>query len=122
MLTLSAFGQDTARSLRAVLTDIDDTLSDDGRLPAVAYAALENLHDAGLTVVPVTGRPAGWCALIARQWPVDGVVGENGALWFRYDNGSRHMQRVYCRALEDRVADRQRLVVIAAEVLTSVPG
>ena len=59
MLTLSAFGQDTARSLRAVLTDIDDTLTDDGRLPAVAYAALENLHDAGLIVVPVTGRPAG---------------------------------------------------------------
>jgi hydroxymethylpyrimidine pyrophosphatase-like HAD family hydrolase len=33
-------------------------------------------------VIPVTGRPAGWCDLIAREWPVDGVVGENGALVF----------------------------------------
>lgn len=27
-------------------------------------------------------RPAGWCNLIARQWHVDGVIGENGALVF----------------------------------------
>jgi HAD superfamily hydrolase (TIGR01484 family) len=122
MLTLSAFGRDAARSLRAVLTDIDDTLTDDGRLPAVAYTALESLHDAGLIVVPVTGRPAGWCDLIARQWPVDGVVGENGALWFHYDDAARHMKRVYCRAPEDRAADRRRLDAIAADVLSSVPG
>ena len=59
-----------------VLTDIDDTLTTDGRLSAAAYAALERLSLAGLAVVPITGRPAGWCDMIARFWPVAGVVGD----------------------------------------------
>ena len=59
----------------AVLTDIDDTLTTDGQLPAAAYAALERLADAGLAVVPITGRPAGWCDMIARLWPVAGIMG-----------------------------------------------
>lgn len=79
---------DTARTLtalrlhtlpRALLTDIDDTLTDGGKLSAQAYTALWRLADAGVAVVPITGRPAGWCDLIVRQWPVAGVVGENGA-------------------------------------------
>ena len=122
MLPLAEFDQVTARSVRAVLTDIDDTLTDNGRLPANAYAALEALHEAGLIVVPVTGRPAGWCDLIARQWPVDAVVGENGALWFRYDDAARRMQRVYRRSAAERAADRARLDTVAAEVLAEVPG
>ena len=64
------------RAVRAVLLDIDDTLTSDGRLTSAAYDALERLAAAGLRVVPVTGRPAGWCDMIARFWPVDAVVGE----------------------------------------------
>ncbi|OHE65427.1 MAG: haloacid dehalogenase [Treponema sp. GWB1_62_6] len=71
-----------ARRVRFVLMDIDDTLTRGGKLLSSSYAALWSLKEAGLVVVPVTGRPAGWCDLIAREWPVDGVVGENGALAF----------------------------------------
>ena len=73
---------DEAGEVRYVLMDIDDTLTKEGKLLASSYAALWKLKEAGLKVIPVTGRPAGWCDLIARQWPVDGVVGENGALAF----------------------------------------
>lgn len=71
-----------ARRVRYVLMDIDDTLTREGKLLASSYAALWKLKEAGFIVIPVTGRPAGWCDLIAREWPVDGVVGENGALAF----------------------------------------
>ena len=71
-----------ASGLRYILMDIDDTLTREGKLLASSYSALWNLKEAGLKVIPVTGRPAGWCDLIAREWPVDGVVGENGALAF----------------------------------------
>jgi hydroxymethylpyrimidine pyrophosphatase-like HAD family hydrolase len=71
-----------AAAVRYVLMDIDDTITTEGKLPASSYGALWKLHDAGIKVIPVTGRPAGWCDLIAREWPVDGVVGENGALVF----------------------------------------
>ncbi len=106
----------------AVLTDIDDTLTENGRLPAVAYAALERLHDHGLKVVPVTGRPAGWCDLIARQWPVDGVVGENGAFYFRYLDHQRRMVRHYARTATERATDRRALERIRADVLGEVAG
>jgi HAD superfamily hydrolase (TIGR01484 family) len=108
--------------VRAVLTDIDDTLTENGRLPAVAYHAMERLKTAGLIVIPVTGRPAGWCDLIARQWPVDGVVGENGAFYFHYDEIARSMIRCYMKTPEQRAADRLKLDIIKAEVLSKIPG
>jgi HAD superfamily hydrolase (TIGR01484 family) len=108
--------------LRAVLTDIDDTLTENGRLPTIAYRALEHLKQSGLIVIPVTGRPAGWCDLIARQWPVDGVVGENGAFYFRYDETTRRMIRCYMKSTEQRNADRLKLDIIKGEVLSKIPG
>ncbi len=85
--------REAAGRIRYVLMDIDDTITTEGKLPADSYAALWRLHEAGLRVVPITGRPAGWCDLIARQWPVDGVVGENGALVFWEEDG--HLKRIY---------------------------
>ena len=108
--------------IRALLTDIDDTLTDQGRLPAASYGAMERLRDAGLIVIPVTGRPAGWCDLIARQWPVDAVVGENGAFYFRYLDREKRMQRVHALDADSRAANRARLEAIKAEVLAEVPG
>ena len=119
---LAEFPRGQRASVRAVLTDIDDTLTDHGRLPAAAYDAMERLRGAGLIVIPVTGRPAGWCDLIARQWPVDGVVGENGAFYFRHIDAERRMARVYAIDASTRAADRARLQVIKAEVLAEVPG
>ena len=89
MRPLSGFSEDARRRVKAVLFDIDDTLTTEGRLTAGAYAAMERLSGAGLLVVPITGRPAGWCDHIARMWPVDAVVGENGAFYFRYDHETR---------------------------------
>ena len=112
----------TLRNLRAVLCDIDDTLTLQGRLPAVAYDALELLRKSNLIVVPITGRPAGWCDHIARMWPVDGIVGENGAFYFRYDSASQQMIRQYWRSARQRQDDRVKLDAIKARVLKEIPG
>jgi HAD superfamily hydrolase (TIGR01484 family) len=108
--------------LRVVLCDIDGTITTDGRLAAAAYGALERFQEAGLLVIPVTGRPAGWCDLIARFWPVSAVVGENGAFYFRYDHERRRMIRRHARSDAERAQDRERLRAIGAEVLGQVPG
>ena len=110
------------RRVRSVLFDIDDTFTLDGRIPAPAFAALERLHQHGWTLIPVTGRPAGWCDHIARMWPVDAVVGENGAFYFRYDRDRRRMQRRYWDPEATRAANRERLRAVADEVLQEVPG
>jgi HAD superfamily hydrolase (TIGR01484 family) len=122
MQALAAFAAQARRAIRGVLCDIDDTLTSDGRLTAPAYAALERLHAAGLTVVPITGRPAGWCDHIARMWPVDAVVGENGAFYFRYDHAARAMRRQFVDTPEIRAQHRAALAGIAAEILAAVPG
>ncbi len=106
--------------IRFVFTDIDDTLTSSGLLSAQAFQALWDLHASGIHVVPVTGRPAGWCELIARQWPVAGVVGENGGFYFRYHE--RTMKRFYVHDSATRTDNQRRLDRIRAEILTSVPG
>lgn len=122
MRPLSQFGADAARRVRAVLTDIDDTVTSDGQLSAAAYSALEKLSAQGLAVIPITGRPAGWCDMIARFWPVRAVVGENGAFWFAYDHAGRRMKRWYFASDGERAENRRKLDAIRDEVLEKVPG
>jgi HAD superfamily hydrolase (TIGR01484 family) len=108
--------------IRFVLTDIDDTLTFAGRLPATALAAMEDLQAAGIRVIPITGRPAGWCDHMARMWPIDGLVGENGAFYFAYDSRKRRMRRSYWKTEDERHEDRRRLNQLASTILERVPG
>src|SRR5688572_10065075 len=105
MRQLEEMPAEARRDIAVVLTDIDDTLTGHGRLPAKAYTALEGLKQAGFIVAPITGRPAGWCDLIARQWPVDGVVGENGAFYFRHDDENRKLTRYFAKSVRERADD-----------------
>jgi len=122
MRPLAEFSLEARRGIRNVFADIDDTLTTDGRLAARAYTAMEKLQRAGLRVIPITGRPAGWCDHIARMWPVDGVVGENGAFYFRYDRARRYMLRRFVDDAATRAEYRQRLMAIGAEIVRTVPG
>lgn len=122
MKPISDFPADIAKDVTCVFADIDDTLTTDGKLPACAYSALEALQDAGIQVAPITGRPAGWCDMIARLWPVSGVVGENGAFYFSYDRDEKRMHRVFDADDSTREANRNRLAKIRARVLREVPG
>jgi HAD superfamily hydrolase (TIGR01484 family) len=110
------------KNIRYVLADIDDTLTLNGRLPAVVFAAMERLQKAGICMVPITGRPAGWCDHIARMWPVDGIVGENGAFYFYYDENQRKMSRRYFKSEKQRKIDSQKLEKLKSVILKKVPG
>jgi HAD superfamily hydrolase (TIGR01484 family) len=122
MRPLASMPPSARAQVRGVLTDIDDTLTTDGRLTADAYRALERLAAAGLEVVPITGRPAGWCDHIARMWPVAGVVGENGAFWMRYDASTRKLVKRFLASDAERAANRARLAAIGEKILAAVPG
>ncbi|WP_289298603.1 HAD-IIB family hydrolase [uncultured Reyranella sp.] len=114
--------RETLAAVRGVLTDIDDTVSTEGTLSAAAYGALEALKKAGLLVVPVTGRPAGWCDHIARFWPVDAVVGENGAFWMWHDHQQKRLRTRFIQSDAERAEGRRRLERVRADVLAEVPG
>ena len=120
---LAQLPQEAMKRLRVLASDIDDTITTEGKLPAEAFAALWRAQAAGLAVVPVTGRPAGWCDHIARMWPVAGVVGENGALWFRHVGGNPgKMEREYVLDAAARAENRRKLDAVAKDILARVPG
>jgi HAD superfamily hydrolase (TIGR01484 family) len=100
-----------------VLTDIDDTLTADGAITPDALAALQALHDAGVPVVAITGRPMGWSAPFARDWPIRAIVAENGAVALLSDGTVEYAQDAPTRA-----ANAPRLQRAAARVLREVPG
>ena len=106
--------------LQGVLSDIDDTLTWEGRIVPEAFAKLNDLRESGVKVVLVTGRPAGWVDHIARMWPVDAVVGENGGLW-AYMHQGKLIQR-YFASEQERSESRLKLDRLAKHILTRFPG
>jgi HAD superfamily hydrolase (TIGR01484 family) len=122
MKPLAALPDIARQDIRCVLTDIDDTLSTRGRITAETYTAMEELHAAGYLVIPVTGRPAGWCDHIARMWPVDAIVGENGALYMRHDDVARALKKRFVADESERKRNRQRLAAIGEKILCEIPG
>lgn len=115
MLPLSHLTPAQAKGLEGVLFDLDDTLLDEGHLPEAAYSALFALRRSGLRLIALTGRPASWGEFIARMWPVEAAIAENGAMAFRRE-GSRvlcidtaaHTERQRRRELLDALVDEAR--------------
>ena len=110
------------RDLEYFFTDIDDTVTTDGLLPVSSIEAVWALNKAGIKVVPITGRPAGWCDHIVRMWPVEGIIGENGAFYFSYDRGCSKVDRVYSLTEDERRQSLLGLERIRRRVLDEVPG
>ena len=122
MKSFKKFPENLKAAIQFVLTDIDDTLTIKGRLPSIAIAGMENLQKENIQVIPITGRPAGWCDYIARMWPVSGIVGENGAFYFRYDDAKKKMIRRYFKPEKERKEDLKKLKKIKQEILKKIQG
>jgi hypothetical protein len=120
--SIRQFDPEAARRLEGVFFDIDDTFTTHGKIPAPAFRALWDLKESGLKVVPITGRPAGWCDHIARMWPVDAVVGENGAFYFWLDDRAGVLKKRFLDPEPVRRENRARLRRIEEDVLGAVPG
>lgn len=119
MRPIAELDLDEARGLRGVLFDLDDTFLDHGRIDEHAFSILYRLQEAGLSAFAVTGRPAGWGELCARQWPIAGAVSENGAIAFHREG--RGVRRLDSASESERRARRQRLAVLVADLLEAFP-
>jgi HAD superfamily hydrolase (TIGR01484 family) len=106
--------------VRALFSDLDGTLTTRGRVEAETYVALEQLGDAGIPVVLVTGRPAGWAQAIAALVPLAAVVAENGGVTFvREGLGLKKIYGVPPASLPEW---RRRMQAAAVEVMQQIPG
>ena len=109
------------QGLKGVFTDIDDTLTTDGAITADALQALADLKAAGLHVVPITGRPAGWSEPFAATWPVDAIVAENGAVGLQHT--AAHGLRKFYQQDKATCSDNFiRMQQVLALIEQAVPG
>lgn len=108
--------------LVGVLTDIDDTLTTEGVVGADVVQALQSLADAGLHVIPVTGRPVGWSEPFARAWPVDAIVAENGSVALTHRGAGAPLRKLYTQDAATRAANYARMQEVAQRIVREVPG
>ncbi|MFT4606451.1 MAG: HAD superfamily hydrolase (TIGR01484 family) [Urechidicola sp.] len=106
---------------KILFTDVDDTLTWKGRLPHETFAALVKLQEAGIKVIPVTGASAGWCDCMIRTWPIDSIIGENGA-YFVDRNSEGRLSYYYAVPETERSTNWQRLLKLKQAVLNKFPN
>lgn len=124
-LPLEKLSKKVCRGLKGIFADIDDTLTVHGKLPEDSYKALWALQKEGLRMIPVTGRPAGWVDHIARMWPVNAVIGENGAFYFHLDRSQGRDGKLMQRFVQEkfvREANRKKLWEVFHALAKQMPG
>lgn len=140
MQALSTWPLADRRRIAGVFTDIDDTLTTEGAITPDALQALADLKAAGLHVIPITGRPIGWCEPFmagsdGQAWPVDAMVAENGAVAFVHgaetqdknslqppSNVRESLSKLYQQDAATRAENQARMRAIAARIVAEVPG
>lgn len=122
---LSDLSVDDARSVQWLLTDVDDTITTNGKLHPSSLDAMWKLHDDGIKIVCVTGGSAGWGDVYLRQWPVEAVISESGAVSL-YREGVPGMEvgriRHFVHPSIDDGKYREKADRLISRVLTEVSG
>lgn len=118
MQSVKNLSQDEAKKVSFLLTDVDDTITTEGKLRPVALEALYALQEAGIRTICVTGGSAGWGDTYLRQWPVEAVLSESGAVCLYRKNGAiRHY--VHPSIVQEGYAVRKAALI--EKVLSCVP-
>jgi len=116
MLDISLWPVDERRRVKGVFTDIDDTLTTNGVISEQALSALHKLQQAGISVIAITGRPVGWSVPFAREWPVDAIVAENGAVALVEE------RKYYLQDAPTRASNQLKMSKVLATILQTVPN
>ena len=119
MRPLAELDREEARGITGLFFDLDDTVLTHGVLTRAAFGAIWDLSEAGFRLVAVTGRPSGWAEVLVRQWPIDGAVTENGAVFVvREGEGVRVIEDGAAEAVAER---RARLDALVGDVARAMP-
>ena len=104
-------------NIRLIATDMDGTLTREGKFSASLLQALEDLTAANIQVLIVTGRSAGWVSGLSSLLPVAGAMGENGGLFYP----SKSDQLIALTPISDLGSHRQRLALAFEQLKTKFP-
>lgn len=82
LIPISSKTMFTAKNISLIATDMDGTLTSQGKFTSSLLKALERLAEAEITVLLITGRSAGWVQGLKSYLPVTGAIAENGGVFF----------------------------------------
>jgi HAD superfamily hydrolase (TIGR01484 family) len=127
MQPLAALTNASLKHIDYLLFDVDETFTTHGLMHAETYTTLFALRDAGVTAVPVTGRPSGWGNVMLSTWPISACVTENGGvIAWKQSSGLAIQQVIHgghrgpgyieaLRALGDAIAAKYPQVRVSAD-------
>jgi HAD superfamily hydrolase (TIGR01484 family) len=104
-------------NVRLVATDMDGTLTKGGKFTTELLQSLQDLANAGIPVIIVTGRSAGWVSGLAYYLPIAGAIAENGGLFYPSGSGTP----VALTPIPDIIAHRQLLATAFQKLQTQFP-
>ncbi len=85
-LPFPGFTDEEKKNIEYVISDVDDTITKNGKLYPLVLDAMYRLKMSGRTIILVTGGSTGWSDGYIRQWPVDAVICESGAVMLCHDS------------------------------------
>ncbi|MFN5398113.1 MAG: HAD family hydrolase [Pseudanabaena sp.] len=89
-MSLLNLNQADLSDIRLIASDVDGTLTLNGKFSSDFISTLLDLQSAGIKVLLVTGRSAGWVSALVNYLPVSGAIAENGGL-FLQPNGQQNL-------------------------------
>ncbi|MFM6036671.1 MAG: HAD family hydrolase [Sphaerospermopsis kisseleviana] len=105
------------KNIRLVATDMDGTLTQEGKFTSSLLQALENLAATGVKVLIVTGRSAGWVSGLSSLMPVAGALAENGGLFY----SSLKLEPLTLTPIPDLAQHRQDLATTFTKLQSQFP-
>ncbi|WP_066376807.1 MULTISPECIES: HAD family hydrolase [unclassified Anabaena] len=104
-------------NIRLIATDMDGTLTSQGKFSTALIQALEDLQTAGIQVLIVTGRSAGWMNGLNSLLPIAGAIAENGGLFYP----SQSEQTITLTPIPDFTVHRQHLSLAFEQLKRQFP-
>jgi len=105
------------KNLCLIATDMDGTLTQQGKFTANLLEAFEDLHSANIPVMIVTGRSAGWVSGLVSYLPVLGGIAENGGIFYL----AGEPEPVVLSSIPDLGAHRQQLAEVYQHLQSEFP-
>ena len=111
------FTEEDKERLQIVISDVDDTITKNGKLYPDVLEAMWRIKASGRTIVLVTGGSVGWSDAYLRQWPVDAVIAESGAVMICHGKDEDVVQIVNPVINKEEVFSKRRLLLEKTEGL-----
>ncbi|PAX53028.1 HAD family hydrolase [Brunnivagina elsteri] len=108
---------DSIGEIRLIATDMDGTLTTAGKFTSKLLQTFDDLNNAGIKVLIVTGRSAGWVSGLAHYLPIVGAIAENGGMYYP----SAGETGIFISPIPDLIKHRQQLATTFAELKAKFP-